>query len=172
MKIIKKAVRVFESINKHSGVLFGFLVIPIVLAITFEVVSRYIFNAPTAWANQFSQLVYGAYLLIGGAYTLLYNGHIKMDVLYNRIQNLRVRAILDSFTYLFFLFFCIVLLYQSMPVVWEATITNRKTYELLWNVPIWPTYWFLPLATFLLLIEGVIKFGRILNIAITGRLSE
>ena len=133
-----------------------------------EVVARYVFGAPTIWANHLSILIFGGFFIMGGAYTMMNDGHVKMDLLYNRLPNDRVRAILDLVTSSLFFLFCGVLLYKAVPYCWEATLNGERITALCWQVYAWPTYWCLPVATLLLLIEGVIKFARTLRIAIRG----
>jgi len=105
---------------------------------------------------------------MGGAYTLMNNGHVRMDLIYNRLPSDRARAILDTITSSLFFLFCGVLLYKAVPYCWQATLSNRHVEGMVWRVVIWPTYWTLPLATSLLLLEGIIRFARDLRSAIRG----
>ena len=166
---MKKVILSINRMNHHVGVFVGLIVIPIELIISYEVVSSYFFNAPTIWANQLTQLIFGGYLLMGGAYTLLYDGHIRMDVVYNHITSKRTRAAVDAVTFGLFFMFCVILLQQSIPVVWQATLARQTTPDILWNPPIWPTYWALPVSTVLLMLQGLVKFADVVSIAIKGR---
>ena len=63
------------------GVFAALLLVPLVLATTWEVVSRYAFNAPTIWAYEVGYLLTGSHFLLGLAYTLRQGEHIRIDVL-------------------------------------------------------------------------------------------
>ena len=170
MRVLKRVIGVIDAINNHWGVFVGFFVIPIALVMFYEVIARYIFNSPTVWANQLAQLIFGGFIVMGGAYALLYNAHTRMDLVFTHLPNDRVRAIVDLVTSSLFFFFCGLLLYYSLPHCWNLAITGARVHSLLWHVVVWPTYLCLPLAVFLLLLQGLAKFVRDLNTAITGKL--
>ena len=168
MLILKRLANLFETLNQKWATFVSFFVLSIMIILVIEVVSRYIFNSPTIWANELSILIFGGFFIMGGAYTMMHDGHVRMDLIYRRLPNDRVRAILDLVTNSLFFLFCGVLLYKAVPYCWEATLRGERITALVWRVVIWPTYWCLPVATFLLLVEGVIKFARNLRFAIRG----
>jgi TRAP-type mannitol/chloroaromatic compound transport system permease small subunit len=155
--------------NNLWGIFVGYFVLAIMVIIVYETVSRYVFNSPTIWANVIAQLIFGGLIVMGGAYTLLHGGHIRMTIVYERLPGDRVRAIVDVVTSGLFFLFCATILYVSIPACWEATLLNKKVYSTLFPVVRWPTLWCLPVAAVLLTIQGLIKFGRDLNIALHGR---
>jgi len=111
MIILKRVLRSIDAVSKHSGI-FAWLIIPMCAIMTYEVVVRYGFNAPTIWANDLSKLIFGVYFVIGGGYTLVYDGHVRVDVLFRRLS-LRKQAILNLVTSsVFFLPFVVVLLIE------------------------------------------------------------
>ncbi len=65
------AIRFFDGISLWSGRITGWLIIPMVLSLVYEVVARYFFNAPTVWAYDMTSFLYGAFFMLGAAYTLL-----------------------------------------------------------------------------------------------------
>lgn len=168
MSILKRLVAAIELINERWGVFVGFFVIPIAVIMTIEVVARYIFDSPTVWANQLSQLIFGGLIVMGGAYALLHRCHTRMDIIYNHLPSDRARAIVDVISSGLFFLFTGMLLYYSTPHVWGLIKTDGRVHDYLWPVRVWPTYLCLPVATFLLLIQGLIKFVRDLRTAISG----
>ena len=77
-----RAVGFFDSISLWSGRIVGWLIIPMVMSLVWEVVARYCFNAPTVWAYDMTYMLYGAFFMLGSAYTLMRGGHIRTDSLY------------------------------------------------------------------------------------------
>lgn len=170
MRALRKALSIIDTINKGWGVFVGFFVIPIAVVMFYEVVARYVFDAPTVWANQLAQLIFGGFIVMGGAYALLHQAHTRMDLVYNRLPSDRVRSIVDLVTSGFFFLFCGLLLYYAVPHCLNLALTGATVHSLLWNVAVWPTYLCLPVAAFLLLIQGLAKFIRDLDTAIGGKL--
>ena len=62
--------------------------------IVFEVVARYLFNAPTIWGHETTMFLCGVLFAYGGSYCLAGNGHIRIVLIYDRVSN-RVRRRLD-----------------------------------------------------------------------------
>ena len=165
--MLERLVKGIDRISNRS-VIFSPLIMLIAFVMIFEVVSRYVFNTPTIWANELSQHFFGLYFIIGGAYTLLHNGHAKVDILYMRLAPRR-QAILDCITYAFFFFpFVVLLLWQSVDQAWVSTLRFQTTGSF-WNSPAWPVRWGLVLATLWLLLQGVAIYIRSVKFAITGR---
>jgi TRAP-type mannitol/chloroaromatic compound transport system permease small subunit len=168
--MLKRILRTVDDISEKSGCIFSFLIIFVMGIVGVDVVLRYGFRSSPIWAHESSIHIFGIYVVMGGAYTLLHNGHVRMDIVYNRLSA-RKRAILDSVTYfLFFLLFVFVLLWFGTE---HACLVTRIHYTTgsVWNSPIWPSRWGLVLATFLLLLQGIASFIRSLSLAITGRQS-
>ena len=47
----------------------AWVVVVIIAATLYEIVMRYVFNAPTDWVFEFNYLIHGPYFLLLGAYT-------------------------------------------------------------------------------------------------------
>lgn len=58
-------------------------VIAVVIAMFYEVVSRYVFNAPTLWANELSLWIAGFVFLLAGLYAMQQRSHIRIYVIYD-----------------------------------------------------------------------------------------
>jgi TRAP-type mannitol/chloroaromatic compound transport system permease small subunit len=101
------------------------------------------------------------------AYTLLYKGHVRIDVIYNRFSP-RARGILDIITYMVFFFpFCIIVLYQGVIFAhtsWSIGETSESA--ALTIVPLVKTV--LPVSIGLLLIQGVATYIRAIMQVIKG----
>jgi TRAP-type mannitol/chloroaromatic compound transport system permease small subunit len=130
---------------------------------------RYGFNKPTEWAYSISLFLTGAFFILGGGYALLYKSHVNMDVVYNRFP-LKTRAIVDLFTSTLFFLFCGVLFWKSLGYVWNS-LTILETTDYPPYFPIYPVKLTIPIAAFLILLQGLAKFIRDFMIAITGRVA-
>ena len=156
-----------DSLNDRLGWVFAFLLVPMGLIVIVDVTFRYLLNRPSMWAYETSMFIYGGYIVLAGAYTLLHNGHVNVDIVYGNLSP-RVKAILDVLTAAFFFLFMWYLLTYSL----DQTISSwqmRETTNTPWHPPIYPLRTTLPVACILMMLQGVAKFVRDLHMALTGR---
>jgi TRAP-type mannitol/chloroaromatic compound transport system permease small subunit len=101
---LRATINAIDKIADVSGRIVAWLIVPMTFAVTYEVVARHFFRAPTMWAYDVTYMLYGTHFMLGTAYTLMRTGHVRTDMLY---QNWSVRRqnLVDAIGYLFF-FFC------------------------------------------------------------------
>jgi TRAP-type mannitol/chloroaromatic compound transport system permease small subunit len=126
-KAIKLYVRYITAVNTAIGKFVMYWVFAMMGILMFETLSRTIFNKPHIWAVETSQFLMAAYYLIGGGYSLLIGGHVRMDLLYERWSP-KGKAIADVFTGLFMLFYLGFLLYGSFAATKYAIVYHQKSY--------------------------------------------
>jgi TRAP-type mannitol/chloroaromatic compound transport system permease small subunit len=97
--MLNTLLRVLDRVTGTSGAVAAWLVIPLIFASCFEVFSRYVLNEPTLWAFEVGYMFMGTHFLIGLAYTLRENEHVRVDLLYARLAP-KWQALVDTFTYL------------------------------------------------------------------------
>jgi TRAP-type mannitol/chloroaromatic compound transport system permease small subunit len=162
------AIKVIDSISIWTGKGIAWLLLPMVFSLVYEVVARYFFNAPTVWANDLSTMMYGAFFMIGSAYALQRQQHIRTDFIYDK-WSIRTKGIVDSVLYIFLyfpglmLFFWVGCKYASRSVMLGERIISSP-----WMPIIWPLKLCIPIATLLLLIQGVSELIKCLYAASTG----
>jgi TRAP-type mannitol/chloroaromatic compound transport system permease small subunit len=96
-------IAVIDAVSTAAGWFAGWLVVPLAIAVAYEVVARYAFNAPIRWVSTLTFLLYGSQFMLAAAYTLLRDGHIRTDVFYGR-WSAHTRAIVDAVSYVLFFF--------------------------------------------------------------------
>ncbi len=133
------------------------VVVPVML---YEVVARYVFNAPTVWGMELAVLLFGPYFLLGGPYLLHLKGHVALDLVRQRLDA-RWQRRLDLVNYPVIVVFCAILLYASAPSAWSAW-AYRETSFSAWNPPIWPIKATVPLALALMLLQALAEWARAL----------
>jgi len=153
-----------DIISSWSGKAVSFLFLVVTGVIVYEVVARYIFNAPTQWVFEATLHLCAIVYTIGGAYTLYVRGHIIIDVVYEKFSP-RLKAISDSITSIFFFLFSGVLLWQGIVHAWRS-VAISETSGSPWNPPLYPMWITMTLGALLILLQGVAKLFRDLNIAI------
>src|SRR3989339_246087 len=159
---MKTILTIIDALSDWSGKLFSYLAAIVMLIIIYEVVARYLFDAPTIWATEAMTLVCGIYFIMGGAYTLLINGHVNVDVIYAALP-VRGRALIDLITSpLIFLYF-VVIVWTSAIYAWES-ISLRETTGTAANLPFYPLKISFFLAALLMTLQGLAKFIRDLQL--------
>lgn len=167
MSAINKFITTIDVINDGVGKAASLLVYPMIGVLVWEVFMRYVFNRPTIWAHELSALLYAVFFLLGGAYTLRWNAHINVDVLYLRLSP-RQRAMLDLITGLLFYFFCGVLLWQGGQAAWKSFLRFERA-STVWEPHIWPVKFCIPLAALLMLLQGATKTIKDIYRVFTGK---
>jgi TRAP-type mannitol/chloroaromatic compound transport system permease small subunit len=146
--------RRLDSIAIWSGKLTCWMLVPLVLGLTYEVVSRYVFNMPTQWAYDLTFMLYGTFFMLGAAFTLQRKGHVRTDMYYERWSP-RQQATADLFCYLVvFTPFVSVFLFTGWGYFWKAFVTNETFVSSSWQPITWPFKLAMPVTGLLLLIQG------------------
>lgn len=162
-------IRAIDRFTDVTGRIIALTMLFLMLTITYEVVMRYGFNAPTAWVYESSFMANGAAFMLGCGYALYKGAHVRTDIYWENFSE-RTKGIIDMISYIL-LFYPVMVTF--MVVSYDATIhswdTGERSQESVWRVIIWPFRATIPLAAVLLMIQGVsevlkcwyqIQFGR------------
>jgi TRAP-type mannitol/chloroaromatic compound transport system permease small subunit len=166
---VDRLVGVIDAVGDWSGKLLRWLAIPLVGGLTFEVFARYVFDAPTIWAYDITYMLYGSLFMLGAAYTLHKQGHIRTDILY-RLLPQRWQGVVDCALYLVFFFPAVAfLLVVGIDFAAESWSIRERTTLSAWRPPIYPLKAVVPVAAFLLLVQGVAELLKSIRTALRGR---
>jgi TRAP-type mannitol/chloroaromatic compound transport system permease small subunit len=92
-----------DAVSTFIGKAGSWAILILTLAMTYEVMMRYLFRAPTEWAFDMSYILYGTLFMLAGPYALARNAHVRGDFLY-RQWPVRRQAAIDLVLYgLFFM---------------------------------------------------------------------
>jgi TRAP-type mannitol/chloroaromatic compound transport system permease small subunit len=150
--------RAMDWISEHSGVFVAFWTINAVVAYFYEVVARYLFNAPTIWVHEGAYLLFGMQYLIAGGYALLHGSHVRVDVLYAKLPE-RGRVGMDIFTSVFFFIFALALLGTGWTFFVDSYEMKEVTVET-WGIQHWPVKGVMVLGAALLLLAGISRLTK------------
>jgi TRAP-type mannitol/chloroaromatic compound transport system permease small subunit len=152
--LLNRVLALIEAVSTATGWLAGWLIVPMTLGVTYEVVARYAFNAPTVWAYDMTYMLFGAQFMLAAAYTLLKGGPIRTDVFYER-WSLRTRATIDVVSYIFFFFpGMLFILYAGRVEAWHAWLIGERSDQSPWRPVLYPLKAVIPLTAALLLLQG------------------
>ena len=143
-----------DRIAAASGRLVAWLIVPMVLSLCYEVVARYVFNAPTQWAYDMTFMLYGTFFMLGAAFTLQRKGHVRTDSLYAGWSPRRQAAVDLGGHLLMLLPFASVMLFVGWGYFVKSYVTNETFVSSSWQPITWPFKLAMPVTGVLLLIQG------------------
>lgn len=157
-----------DGFTDATGTAFSWLAVPLVGAVTYEVISRYVFNAPTEWAYDMSAMLYGALFMLGSAYALHKGAHIRTDFFWEK-WSIRTKGTIDAVAYIALFFPALaVLLYVSAHEAWYSFSIGETSEQTPWRPVLWPIKSVVPLTCLLLIIQGVSETIKSVYAARTG----
>ncbi len=165
-------IHTIEGLSTWIGRAFGWCILILTFSVSYEVFVRYVLNAPTVWAFDMMVQMYGALFLMAGPYALAQDSHVRGDVLY-RLFSVRWQARIDFVLYLLFFFPGMLALFWFG---WEIAADSWRYKEVSWNSPARIQIYFfktlIPLAGFLLMLQGVAELTRCWRAMTTGEWLE
>ncbi len=158
-----------SKLSNLVGALAAWMVLLLTFAMVYEVFARYFFSAPTTWAFDTSVMLYGAYFMLGSAYTLARDAHVRGDVLYRRFSP-RTQALIDLVLYLLVFFPAMyALTYAGWSYFWQSFLVRETSPFSPYGRPIYPLKFVIPLSAVLLAIQGLAQVLRCLVAVRTNR---
>ncbi len=167
-RTLARTISIIDSISIWSGKIVALLIIPMVASLVYEVTARYLFNAPTIWASDLSTMLYGAFFMLGSAFTLQRQQHIRTDFIYEK-WSIRTKGIVDSILYITLYFPGLgIFLWVGWGFAWKSSMLQERIISSPWMPYIWPLKLAIPIATLLLLIQGISELLKSLYAARNG----
>lgn len=158
-----------DRISAWSGKAFAWTVVLLTVVVCYDVVARYVFNAPTQWGFDAAYMLFGAGFMMAGAYTLSRNGHVRADLLYRTLRP-RTQAVFDLVLYfVFFLPGIAALVYAGVEfanVSWAMREVSSVTSS---GAPVYPLKLVIPVAGSLLLLQAAAEIARCILCIRTGQ---
>jgi len=150
-----RAVRIIDKFTDTTGTWIAWLNVPLVLAVAYEVLARYLFDAPTMWSFDVTYMLYGTIFMLGSAYALHKGAHIRTDFFFEK-WSIRTKGIVDSIAYIVFFFPALItLLIVGADQAWYSYSLGETSDQTPWRAILWPFKAVVPLAMLLLLVQGV-----------------
>lgn len=165
-KGIKAFVRWVDAVNKKVGYFSMYLVFAMTGVLLYESISRTLFDQPHIWVVEVAQFTMAAYYLLGGGYSMILKGHVRMDLLYGR-WSVRKQAVMDMITMPFLLFYLIFLLYGGLSSLQYAVEYQQVNYTS-WAPLLWPIKLIMVIGIVLMLLQAVATFFKDMEKAIKG----
>ena len=157
-KAVDKYLSLVDAINKKAGLVAGLLIPVIMLITSYEVIARYCFQAPTIWAWDINVQIFALIIFFGGGYLMLYDGHVRVDVIYGNLSD-KWKNILDLVTSPV-LFMFLVILFWKFVVMTVDSVEEREVTSTLFAPPVYPLKVLCSIGLFFFLLQAVARLIR------------
>ena len=152
--MLEKISSMIDAFSRKEGEWSALLILPLTSVVIYEVIMRYVFDAPTIWGFELTTFLYGVHFMLGLAYTDVTDGHVKVDIFTARAK-LRTQAVLVILANLVIF----LPVFSCMTIwAWKYAITSTVQQELnstSWAPPVWPIKLIMAVAFSFLLIQGI-----------------
>ena len=157
-----------DHLSTSIGKAFAWCIVILMGGTVYEVIMAYVFNAPTLWNFDFSMQMYGAILMMSGAYCLATESHVRGDVIY-RLFKPRTQGWIDLILYFIFFFPGVLALtfygYDYAALAWKIKETSWSSPA---QIQIYMVKALIPAAGVTLIIQGVSEVFRSIICIQTG----
>jgi len=164
--MMKKFLNFVDKMNLWIGRVFAFLILLLVFAIMYEVVSRYFFNAPTRWSNEISQYLLTGVVMLGAGFCLVHDGHVRVDILHQGFGP-RTRAVVDLISFLLIFVFVAAMVWKGGELCMDAFVHDKRSMSIL-EMPLFPSMIMVPVGAVLLGLQGLVRAIRAIYLLAGG----
>ncbi len=155
---IKLFVRTVDRVNYRVGRFAMYLIFPMGAILLYSTVMRLILGYPVNWALEMTQFMLSAYYLLGGAYSMQLDAHVRMDLFYSNMKP-KTRAVTDSITILAVIFYLCVLFWGGVSSTNYSIVYSQKNYTA-WAPVLWPVKVAMTIGIFLMLLQTIAQFFK------------
>ena len=110
MKALEGFVHAVDRMNEAIGRGVAWLTLAMVLITFVVVILRYVYALGWVWLQESYVWLHGVVFMVGAGYTLLHNGHVRVDVIY-RPAGPRYKALIDLLGSIFLLMPMLLLIF-------------------------------------------------------------
>ena len=152
--MLGKITNAIDTFSIKQGDVSSLLAIPLLLVVVYEVVMRYVFNAPTTWGFEATTFLYGVHYMLGLAYCDVYGGHVRVDIFTSRMP-MKFQGVIGILTNLVFFLPVMVLMTIASWQYALTSIAGRELNPTSWAPPVYPIKTLMAISFSFLLIQGI-----------------
>ena len=156
--------RLFNSVDAFSRLLSWIaqlVTVVLVISMIYEVVARYVFGAPTIWAFDISYMATGTLFVLGAAYALKQDAHVRIDFLAQKMP-VGIRRKLEGFVFVFLIAPIFAALSKfAIERAWRAWATGEVENVSPWAPLMWPFFAILAIGLVALTLQQLVHGLRV-----------
>lgn len=157
---MKKWILLIEQLVERIGKAISWLTLFLVVLVFANVFMRYVFNDPSAWSKELEWHLFALIFIFGAAFTFKHDGHVRVDLFYDRFSKRNKASVNFWGTLLFLIPWCIVLIYTGWQSALSAYMVGERSPESGGLSNLWLIQFAIPLGMSLLLLQGIVVLMR------------
>lgn len=162
--MLLKLERGFDKFADAIGYVTAFVMVLMILNVTYDVIMRYFFHTGSIAMQEMEWHLFSVIILLGISYTLKEDGHVRVDLIYDRLSS-KKKAKVNMIGVVFFIIPMALLIgVDSIPYVMESFNSNEQSGDPGGLPYRWIVKTLIPLCFFLLIITAIGYFIKNLNI--------
>ncbi|WP_161864758.1 TRAP transporter small permease subunit [Pseudomonas yangonensis] len=154
---IRAFVRVVDAFNLRVGRFAMYLIFAMLAVLLYSSISKTFFT-PSIWTLESAQFLMVAYFLLGGAYSMQLDAHVRMDLAYSRWSP-RTRAVVDAITVFMLIFYLVMLLVGGISST-DYAIEYKETSYSAWSPYMAPIKIIMCFGIALMLLQAIATFFK------------
>ena len=154
----------FDKFADIIGYFTAFVMVLMILNVTYDVIMRYFFNTGSIAMQEMEWHLFSVIILLGISYTLKEDGHVRVDLIYDRLTQKKKAKINMVGVVLFIIPVALLIAVESIPFVIESFNSNEQSGDPGGLPYRWLVKSLIPLSFFLLIITSIGFFIKNLNV--------
>ena len=168
MAVLERVMSGVDKLTEWAAKGAIWLIVPLILTVVYEVISRYGFDRPTIWHFEVSREIAGVIFFWTSAYIMVLRRHIRVDIIYARFSP-RTQAIIDIIFTLILVFpLWLIAVHYFFDWVVDAWRIGERSSESVWRVPVYPIKTMGFIGIILLNLAILVSFIRDIKTCIKG----
>ncbi len=150
---LKELAEFISKVNVYVAKAICYVLMAMLFTIMYDVVMRYLVNAPSVWSNEISQYLLVVISMLGGAYCLKNDAHVRVDILYHRLPN-RYSKLVEILNTILILIVVGSIAVKGSILCYEAILEGKRSNTML-GFPMFPSMVMVPVGAFLLGLQAI-----------------
>ncbi len=159
MAWLQALMRAIDALSEITGKIAAWVLFAVGFAITYEIVSRYGFLAPTIWVDELSRVAQVWVVYLAAAHVLKHRQMVTIEILLSDPTTIR-RKLAESLAIVMLLIFAGTALYYGFGLWLKQTLAGHTT-ETFLAMPKWFTQAPVWLGSALLILQALVQLVRV-----------
>lgn len=162
--MLLKIEKAFDKFADYIGIITGIAMVLMILNVFYDVIMRYFFKAGSIAMQEMEWHLFSVIILLGVAYTLKEDGHVRVDLIYDRLNHKKKAMINMVGVFLFILPIAILVGIASIDNAYQSFLSGEQSGDPGGLTNRWIVKGLIPLSFLLLTITSIGFFFKNLNI--------
>ena len=160
MQILERVVCLIDGLSDRIGRFVGWLTTLMVLVVFYDTVMRYAFNKGNVALQELEWHLFSIIFLIGAAYTLKEEGHVRVDIIFVNLSE-KTKAWIDFLgVFIFLIPFCLAVILSTQGFILNSWAVKEISPDPGGLPARYLLKAMIPLGFFLLIVQGLSEAGK------------